>query len=311
MKCNNLNLNIQDFCYKQRKEILKKKIMAEYSSILQICLFADKDVGKKTLLKSLFVDNYYIAGVYISTIGVELCVKTIENRRGIRLLIRIVSDSEHFTSLWNAYVMGSHGVILMYDITRVHTLNRLSEWYQISQKYCESVPILLVGNKIDLEEEREVSTYQVEKFKQDYNVGSSMEISVMTGDNVEEMFLKVVSMCLDIELEELKAGVLEVKKQKLEKTREDLIWLIERALKHNKDKLQDNISLKDLRQLWSTTFFGNTTFFEEYIVEKIKRSINLAEYKDKLIIAKDLPELMNIWAEIQDLILITNFQRNG
>ena len=279
--------------------------MVDYSSLLKIYLFADKDVGKKTLSKSTFVHNYYNIEDYMSTIGVEYSVKTIEYRKGLQLWI--ISEKEYHALTWKCYINGSNGVILMCDITNAKTLHRLSEWCQMVKNYSEEVSILLVGNKLDLEEHREVSKEQVEKFKQDNNLVSSMEISLKSGENVEKMFLKLLSMVLNIDLKELKAGILEEKEQKLEKIREDLIWRIDRAIKNKKEKLQGKVTLKKLKRLWSKTFFGNTTFFEEYVVKKRKSASNLAEYKDKIIDAKDLTELMNVWVEIKCLIFIINF----
>lgn len=281
--------------------------MAEYSYLMKICLFADKDAGKKTLVKSNILHNYYKVEDYLSTIGVEFCTKTVDYREGIRIHLWIISEKEYHARSWKLYIHGSLGVILMYDITNAKTLNRLSEWCQMVRKYREEVPILLVGNKLDLEENREVSKEQVEMLKQDNNLVSSMEISVKTGENVEKMFLKILSMILNIELKELKAGILEEQEQKLEKIREDFIWRIDRAIKISKKKLQGKRNLKKLKSLWSKTFFGKTTFFEEYIVKQRLRAVNLAENKNELINAKNLTEVMNAWYKIKGLLFTINF----
>ncbi len=85
----------------------------------------------------------------------------------------------------------------MYDITNAQTLKRLSEWVQLAKNYKEDVPILLVGNKIDLEQKREVSKEQIERFKVNNKISESMEISLETGENVEEMFLRLTKMLLN------------------------------------------------------------------------------------------------------------------
>lgn len=70
-----------------------------------------------------------------------------------------------FQSFWENYIKGSNGVVLMYDITRLNSLTRLIEWCHFAQNYKKDIPILLVGNKLDLEEQRDVSKDQVESFK--------------------------------------------------------------------------------------------------------------------------------------------------
>lgn len=173
--------------------------MVEFDYLLKICLFGDKDVGKKTLafsdfLKNIFREDYYS----MSTRGVELTTKEVNFCGKItRLQFWIISDDkERFQSIWKQYIKGSNGVIFMYDIANAKSFIRMSEWYQIVQNYKVKIPILLVGNKLDLEEYREVSKDQIEMFKQDHNIVSSMEISVKTGKNVEEMFLKITNLIL-------------------------------------------------------------------------------------------------------------------
>lgn len=73
----------------------------------------------------------------------------------------------------------------------------------MAKNYREEIPILLVGNKVDLEKNRQVSKKQIEKFTQDNNIGSSTEISVKTGENVEEMFLKMSNMIINTGLIEI------------------------------------------------------------------------------------------------------------
>jgi len=63
--------------------------------------------------------------------------------------------------------------------------------------YGEDTPILLVGNKLDLEMKREVSKEQIENFKLTNKISESIQISLETGENVEEMFLRLTKMLLN------------------------------------------------------------------------------------------------------------------
>lgn len=84
----------------------------------------------------------------------------------------------------------------MYDITNAKTLNMVSEWCQMAKNYRKDIPILLVGNKLDLEMKRDVSKEQVENFKLNNEISESMEISLETGENVEKMFLRLTGLLL-------------------------------------------------------------------------------------------------------------------
>lgn len=165
-------------------------------------MFADKDVGKKTLtgfLEKVFDENYG------SIIGVDFCSKNIEIKgKTARLQLWICSDKEDARETYYGFIKGSNGVILMYDITNSRSLDFLSKALQDVNKAREKYdfPLLLVGNKLDLEEQREVTKDQVEKFKENGEISSSMEISLKTGENVEKMFKKLTEMIEGEELDE-------------------------------------------------------------------------------------------------------------
>ena len=170
----------------------------EYS--FKIFLLADNDVGKETLAKSNSFKRHFEGSPssYMMTTGVVFTTKMVEHRgKNIVLKFWIISDEkERFQHIWKQYIKGSLGVILMYDITNAKTLNMVSEWCQMVKDYRKDIPILLVGNKSDLEEQREVSKDRVDKFKVEHDISSSMEISLKTGENTEKMFMKITEMSL-------------------------------------------------------------------------------------------------------------------
>ena len=170
--------------------------MVGYNALFKVCLFADKDVGKKTLAKSNFLKGHSEGSMRAT--GVDYTVKTVElHGKIIKLQFWIISDEKyHFQHIWKANIRGSLGVILMYDITNANSLNMVSERCQMVKDWRKAIPILLVGNKIDLEEQREVSKDEVDKFKEDHDISSLMEISLKTGENTEKMFMKITDMIL-------------------------------------------------------------------------------------------------------------------
>ncbi len=184
----------------------------EYDYLFKVCLFADKDVGKKTLAR--FLEKVGSDLNYGSTIGVDFFSKNIEIKgKKAKLQLWIFSDKEDYgyglikmmqerniTFLYHFFINGSNGVILLYDITNSKSLDFLSIVLQDVKKAREKYdfPLLLVGNKLDLEEYREVSNDQVKKFKEENNISESMEISLQTRENVEKkMFRKFIEMILN------------------------------------------------------------------------------------------------------------------
>ena len=84
----------------------------------------------------------------------------------------------------------------MYDITNYDSLNKIPEWVKCIRENRGDIPILLVGNKVDLNENRVVSKEQARIIKENNYLSSFMEISLKTGENVEDMFKKIISLII-------------------------------------------------------------------------------------------------------------------
>ena len=166
------------------------KIKMDYDATIKICIFGGNNVGKETFI-SKFIGNERRDDLFTTT-GVYLGFKDIDiDGRILRLQLWIFNDEERFQDIWKQYIRDSKGIILMYDITNLKSFDRLTEWVQlIRNKNNDYVSVLLVGNKVDLKENREVSKEQIEKFKMDNGISGSIEISLETGENVENMFLE-------------------------------------------------------------------------------------------------------------------------
>ena len=164
--------------------------------IFKISVLAGKDVGKKTLLKRYMTYDFDVNTS--NTHGVEFAIKDIElNDIFIRNSVWLYSDKQRFVKLFCYYIIGSTGIILMYDITNLKSLQFLSERYEIIKELgYTNLPILLVGNKLDAEEDREIFPEQVKQFKKNHNLSSSIEISLKSGENVEKMFFDITKMIL-------------------------------------------------------------------------------------------------------------------
>ena len=88
----------------------------------------------------------------------------------------------------------AQGGIIMYDITNKNSMSKIPDWIYRIKEYREDVPILLVGNKLDLEENREVSKKHAMMIKEEYNLSTFIEISVETGENVDKMLEVLVNL---------------------------------------------------------------------------------------------------------------------
>jgi len=150
-------------------------------------LLGDPNSGKVDFVK------HYMSGFFVEdtklTIGVDYYSK-ITNFQGKKVKLQIwdFGGEERFRFLLHQYCIGAKGTIIMYDITNSKTLDQIPEWIKIINEKAGGIPILLVGNKIDLEEHRKVSRKEGIEIARKYNLSGFSEVSSKTGQNIEELF---------------------------------------------------------------------------------------------------------------------------
>ncbi|KAH1178484.1 ras-related protein Rab-12 [Mauremys mutica] len=180
---------------------------------LQVIIIGSRGVGKTSLMER-FTDDTFCEACK-STVGVDFKIKTVELRgKKIRLQIWDTAGQERFNSITSAYYRSAKGIILVYDITKKETFEDLPKWMKMIDKYAsEDAELLLVGNKLDCEVDREITRQQGEKFAQQITGMRFCEASAKDNFNVDEIFLKLVDdilkkMPLDIMRNELSNSIL-------------------------------------------------------------------------------------------------------
>ncbi|MFX0044015.1 MAG: Rab family GTPase [Candidatus Hodarchaeota archaeon] len=163
---------------------------------LRICILADEGVGKHILLRDQIKCLSPFKEDHMRTIGVQIVSKDIIiNKKSIKISFFMLGMKDYFSPFYRTYCLGADGAIIMYDITNSKTLERISEWVQLLRKSAGNIPIMLVGNKVDLKS-REITTEEAIKTNDKFDLSGFYEISAKTGANVEEMFRKVVKLTL-------------------------------------------------------------------------------------------------------------------
>jgi len=128
----------------------------------------------------------------LPTTGVDFGVKIVKFRNEyVKLQIWVLSSHERFQTFSHMYVASSQAAIIIYDITNRDSLNRISEWCQLIRELNGIIPIILVGNKLDLKELREVSIEQGIGVKEKLQISDFLELSVKNSEDIEAMFEKL------------------------------------------------------------------------------------------------------------------------
>jgi len=150
-------------------------------------------VGKTSLLVR-YVDNKFSINTK-STIGADFLSKPIEvDDQPVTLQIWDTAGQERFQGLGTTFYRGSDGAIFVFDVSRKATFDALGQWknaflIQVGQEGNENFPMLVVANKVDLED-RQVTTQMIQKFCKDHNL-DFVECSAKEATNVGKAFEKI------------------------------------------------------------------------------------------------------------------------
>jgi small GTP-binding protein len=102
---------------------------------------------------------------------------------------------ELFNCIRPQYYRGAHGVLVIYDVTKKESFNHLDKWLNELDINCGKIPKIIIGNKIDLTDERVISTEVGEKYAHQ-NFVSHSETSAKTGENVVEVMKELAELIL-------------------------------------------------------------------------------------------------------------------
>ena len=148
----------------------------------------------KTALVNRFLTHKF-SEEYIVTIGSQFAVKTValqgNNGRNVvvKLLVWDLAGQQRFDFIRGSYYRGSKGALLVFDTTRKSTWVELPKWIQETEEALgERIPIILLANKVDLVDERVITTEMAQEFVRENGLVGYLETSALTGQNVEEAF---------------------------------------------------------------------------------------------------------------------------
>uniref|UniRef100_A0A6B2LJ67 SOCS box domain-containing protein n=1 Tax=Arcella intermedia TaxID=1963864 RepID=A0A6B2LJ67_9EUKA len=146
-------------------------------------MIGDKEVGKKSLQLRLVHED----APHISLIGTDFKCTTLRiDNYTIRLQLW---DSSH-ESLYNLYlnlIRGAHGIFIVFDVTSAESFLSAKNWLSMTLQYCQmKAVIFLIGNKIDLHQQRKISTAEAEAFANHYKI-QYFETSALDMTNIDQL----------------------------------------------------------------------------------------------------------------------------
>ena len=155
--------------------------------ILKFLILGDITVGKTTLLLK-YIDNF-TPEIYISTLGVDYKTKNlVYNGTKVTLQIWDTAGQERYRVITKSFIKGTDGIIFMYDITQKESFINVKKWIEETEgENPGDVKKIIVGNKIDKEEDRQVTDEMKEKLNKEVDI-DLIEVSAKKGIDVDKVF---------------------------------------------------------------------------------------------------------------------------
>ena len=153
----------------------------------RIITLGESTVGKTSLILRFVEDRF--TPFHVSTHGIDSKIKYLTMENGIEIKVRLTDTAgqERYKSLATNYIKKANGILLIYDITNKDTFESLKKILKtLNEEYQDSMPIILIGNKSDLEEKRVIFKEDGDEIaKSNSCIVNFYETSCKTGENVE------------------------------------------------------------------------------------------------------------------------------
>jgi Ras-related protein Rab-11A len=167
--------------------------------VFKIVVLGDAAVGKTSLI-NMYIEQSFSED-YKPTLGANIIRKDVhvDNiNASVRLIMWDLAGQEKYNVIRSMYFQGCVGALLVYDVTRHNTFETIdSKWLKDFKKYVKKEgTYILIGNKIDLNEERVVSKEEGENYAKQIDASDFIETSAKYGENVEQAFTNLVNQIL-------------------------------------------------------------------------------------------------------------------
>ena len=153
-------------------------------------------VGKTSLIRRFTTGKF--SDTYSKTLGADFLIKFVDYpEKNMRVLLQIwdLAGDARFQFIRRDYYQEAQGALLVYDITRPNTYQEIRETYENLLSYCGKVPCILIGNKVDLEDQRKISAEEGDKLAKDLSF-EYYETSAKSAENVEKAFRRISDLII-------------------------------------------------------------------------------------------------------------------
>jgi len=167
-------------------------ITADAYKFFKLVMVGDSGVGKSCLLDKFLDDSS--TNNFISTIGVDIRSReTVINNKKVKIQVWDTGGQQRYRPVLASCYRGALGVIIVFDVTNKISFKNIKQWMVEIEEFApnSNIPKMLVGNKADLSDRREVEYEVAAEFARENSI-AYIETSVMRKSNIEEAFVELV-----------------------------------------------------------------------------------------------------------------------
>nr|XP_019947630.1 PREDICTED: ras and EF-hand domain-containing protein-like isoform X1 [Paralichthys olivaceus] len=183
---------------KETKQKTREVELFAPDRLFKVVLVGNSSVGKTSLLRSFCEGRFHPATT--ATVGIDYSVKTLTlDNLQVAMQLWDTAGQERYRSITKQFFRKADGVVVMYDVTEEESFSAVRPWLiNVQEAAGEGIPVLLIGNKMDMDGERQVSFKEAEQLAYDNKV-MFFEVSAYTGKNVTESLTHLARVLMEQE----------------------------------------------------------------------------------------------------------------
>ena len=163
-----------------------------YEKLFKVVVTGDSGVGKTNIISRFTTNDFQMENK--ATIGVEFGHAEVDVE-GTKIKVQIwdTAGQERFRAITRGYYKGAVGALIVYDITKSQSFKNVARWLvELHEHSDPNIVIMLVGNKVDLKDQREVSTEEAKNYAKQEGL-LYIETSALDNTNIPEAFKQTIT----------------------------------------------------------------------------------------------------------------------
>ncbi len=171
--------------------------MKSLGFVFKIVVVGDGAVGKTSLIKQWTEGSFRTD--YIMTIGSNFAVKSLViDDKPVKLQIWDLAGQPHFSDVRVLFYKGAMGAMYVYDVSRTDSYDNVLNWDRELTNICGQIPKVLLANKVDLNDQRKVSSEMGSVLAAKLGDAPYFETSAKSGVGVNEAFEKIAQLVYEL-----------------------------------------------------------------------------------------------------------------